>query len=203
MSQFAKVGSQMDFLKFIKVCAARNASMLNFSEISADAAIPIYQVKKWFSILLASDLAYTIEPYFDNRLKRAIKMPKFYFSDTGLCSYLAFWNSARTLEDGAMPGEYFENYVINEIIKSYSNRGVRPPLYYYRDKEKKEIDLIVESDGKLHPVEIKKTATAEKDMIKNFNVVSPEMMGEGAPVCRHSEDVPLTKDVSVLLVWYL
>ncbi len=94
VSQFAKVGSQMDFLKFMKVCAARNASMLNFSEISADAAISIYQVKKWFSILLASDLAYTIEPYFDNRLKRAIKTLKFYFSDTGLCSYLAFWNSA-------------------------------------------------------------------------------------------------------------
>ncbi len=102
-----------------------------------------------------------------------------------------------------MSGEYFENYVINEIIKSYSNCGVKPHLYYYRDKEKKEIDLIVESDGKLHPVEIKKTATPKKDMIKNFNVISSEMMGEGALVCRHSEDVPLTKDVSVPPVWYL
>ena len=201
--QLADIGSEIDFLKFMKICAARIGSMLNFSALAADAGVSIYQARKWFSVLMASDLVFTVEPYFENRLKRVVKSPKFYFSDTGLCSYLASWNSPEALEDGAMSGEYFENYVINEIIKSYSNCGMRPPISYYRDKDKKEIDLIVEADGKLYPIEIKKTMTPKKDMIGNFGVLPEDLRGDGALVCRCQEDVPLTRSVSAVPVWYI
>ena len=122
-------------------------------------------------------------------MKRAVKTPKVYFLDTGLAAYLTKWKNKDVLEAGTMSGNFFENYVIVEIIKSYYNNGeLRPPVYFYRDKEQREIDLIIEQNGKLHPIEIKKTALPSKDMISNFKAIEKvKEIGEGAIICMYDK----------------
>ena len=109
----------------------------------------------------ASGLVYLLKPYHNNLTKRLVKTPKLYFLDTGLCSYLCRWESPKTLENSMMSGAMLETYVISEILKSYYNLGKRPSIYYYRDKDTKEIDIILFNDGKVHPVEIKKTGKSK------------------------------------------
>ncbi len=121
----------------------------------------------------------TIQPYANNALKRVIKAPRMYFLDTGLCAHLTRWSSPETLERGAMDGQFFETWVVSEIYKSYINAGKQPPLYFYRDSNKKEIDLLIYQDGVLTPVEIKK-GSAPKDAVKNFTVLSPIEKEPGA-----------------------
>lgn len=121
---------------------------------------------------MASGIVILIEPYFNNVLKRVIKAPRMYFMDTGLCAHLLGWSSGTVLERGAMAGEFFETWVVGEIYKSYLNAGKKPPMYFYRDSNKKEIDVILYKDGIVNPIEIKK-GTAPKDAVKNFLVLKP------------------------------
>lgn len=137
--------------------------MANETGITAPTA------KQWLSILVSSGLVLLVDPYFNNALKRVIKAPGMYFLDTGLCAYLTRWNSPETLEAGAMSGEFFETSVVSEIYKSYLNNGKRPPLYFYRDSNKKEIDVILYQNTTVYPIEIRKSA-APKDAVKNFSV---------------------------------
>lgn len=138
-------------------------------------------------------------------MKRAIKTPKIYFLDTGLVSYLTKWKNEDVLEAGNMAGNFFENFVIVEIIKSYYNNGeLRPPLYFYRDKEKKEIDLIIEQNGKLHPIEIKKSANPTKDMISNFKVLEKiGQVGDGGIICMYDKLINLDEKNRVIPYTYL
>ncbi len=107
---------------------------------------------------MSSGIVALIQPYSNNALKRVIKAPRMYFLDTGLCAHLTRWTSAETLERGAMDGAFFETWVVSGIYKSYLNQGKsQPPLYFYRDSNKKEIDLIIYQDGVVSPIEIKKT----------------------------------------------
>ena len=200
-----QVRNTLSFLKFMTALASRIGQLLNLNSIANEVGITIPTAQRWLSILVASNIVYILEPYYNNILKRAIKTPKIYFFDTGLAAYLTKWTSSKVLEAGIMSGNFFENYVIVEIIKSYYNSGeLRPPVYFYRDKEKREIDLIIEQNGKLYPIKIKKTAKPSKDMIENFKIL--ETIGdtsEGAIICMYDNIIDLDEKNKVIPYKYL
>lgn len=164
--------SEMQFRKFIALLALRTAQEVVYSDLSNALGINVDTVKRWISILQTSGIIYLLEPYMSNASKRIIKAPKLYFLDTGLCAYLCKWPNSEMLMDCAMNGAFFETYVVSEIIKSFYNNGVEPQqyIYYYRDIDKKEVDILLVKDGALYPVEIKKGVKPNKPT-KNFNVL--------------------------------
>jgi len=172
------------FMDFIRSAAARTAQLVNYRHIGEDASINQETAKNWLQLLETLGIIFFIRPYHHNTLKRMIKTPKLYFYDTGLAAYLTRWNSPETLMNGAMNGAILENYVISEILKSHENTGEHG-LFFYRDHDGKEIDLLLESDGLLHPVEIKKTASPVKSMISSFATLEkpPFKRGPGALIC--------------------
>jgi predicted AAA+ superfamily ATPase len=195
-----QVGDERSFLKFVRACAARSAQLLNLSDIARDTDISIVTAKNWLSILLASFQVHLLQPYYSNINKRLIKTPKLYFLDTGLCSYLTGWASPETLEAGAMSGAIFETYVFSEILKSYWHRGIEPAIFYYRDKDKKEIDFIIEQDLTVHPIEVKKSCLPQKNTIKTFKSLSRQnkKIGDGAVICMIDKPVPITENNTAL-----
>lgn len=200
-----QVGDTLSFLKFMTALASRIGQLLNLNSIANEVGITIPTAQRWLSILVASNIVYVLEPYYNNIMKRAVKTPKVYFLDTGLAAYLTKWKTSEVLESGTMAGNFFENYVIVEIIKSYYNIGeLRPPVYFYRDKEKREIDLIIEENGKLYPIEIKKTANPSKDMIENFKVLETvSQVQEGAVICMYDKIINLDEKNKVIPYNYL
>ena len=195
------VSNELQFMKFITIVAARTGQVLKYSELANAVGISEPTAKKWLSILVSSDLVYLLEPYYLNITKRMTKMPKLYFLDTGLCAYLTKWSSPETLENGAMNGAFFETFVVSEILKSYRHSGKRPFFYWYRDADQKEIDLLMERDGKLHPLETKLTANPNRSMLKNFSVLKNP--GYGGLICLMNKDCPLTENVSAVPVGYI
>ncbi|MDR1870149.1 MAG: ATP-binding protein [Treponema sp.] len=182
------IASGIDFLKFtdfIRAAAARTAQLINYKHIADDAGINQETAKSWLQLLETLGIIFFVRPYHHNTLKRMIKTPKLYFYDTGFAVFLTKWNSPETLMNGAMNGAFLENYVTSEIIKGCENSGKEAALYFYRDKDSKEIDLLLESDGMLEPVEIKKTASPSKGMISSFAVLErpPLRRGTGALIC--------------------
>ena len=161
----------LKFFRFITAVAARCGQMLNTADIARDADINQIQAKSWLGILETLGIIFYLHPYSNNMLKRLVKTPKLYFYDTGLVCYLTKWSNAETLESGAMNGAILENYVVAEIMKTYLNCGKEPYLYYYRDKDAKEIDIVLEHDGVLNPMEIKKTSNPGTELIKVFNLL--------------------------------
>lgn len=190
-----QVGDLLRFKKFLVAVAARNGEVLNYNSICEDADIDNKTAKSWVSILEASDIIYLLKPYFSSELKRTTKSPKIVFLDTGLCSYLCKWNSYENLMNSSTSGHYLETFVISELIKNKrnNNNNLNYDIYFYRDKDNKEIDLIIDIDGKIHPFEIKKTANPNKDMIKNFNVLENTNLnvGNGGLICFYPEILPL------------
>lgn len=175
----------LKFINFITAVAARDSQMVNYKGISDDCDIDQTTAKSWLRILETLGIIFYLHPYSNNVLKRTVKTPKLYFYDTGLVCYLTKWSSPETVMNGAMNGALLENYAVSEIQKSYQNAGKETFLYYYRDKDAKEIDLLMEGDGKLYPIEIKKTATPEKRMVNSFSVIekAPLERGTGAVLC--------------------
>lgn len=169
--------SEMQFRRFISLLALRTAQELVYADISKDLGINVETCKRWLSILQTSGIVYLLQPYMANASKRIIKAPKLYFMDTGLCAHLCKWPSAEMLRDGVMGGAFFETYVVSEVIKSFLNNGLDPQqfLYYYRDIDKKEVDLLLVKDGCIYPVEIKKGAAPNKPT-KNFRVLEKYKM---------------------------
>lgn len=169
--------SELQFRRFIEILSLRTAQELVYSDISKDLGINVDTCKRWISILQTSGIICLLQPYMSNMSKRIIKAPKLYFMDTGLCAYLCKWPSAEMLKDGVMNGAFFETYVVSEVIKSFQNNGVDPGryLYYYRDIDKKEVDILLVKDGALYPVEIKKGVSPTKPT-KNFNVLEKYKM---------------------------
>lgn len=200
-----QVGDTLSFLKFMTALASRIGQLLNLNSIANEVGISVPTAQRWLSILVSSNIVYVLEPYYNNIMKRAVKTPKVYFLDTGLAAYLTKWKTKDVLEAGTMAGNFFENFVIVEIIKSYYNSGeLRPPVYFYRDKEKKEIDLIIEQNGKLYPIEIKKTANPSKDMIDNFKILEKiKEVGEGAIICMYDKIINLDEKNIVIPYRYL
>lgn len=179
----------LSFLKFITAAACRTGQIVNYADIARDADINQTTAKSWMSILETLGIIFFLHSYSNNILKRTIKTPKLYFYDTGLCTYLTKWSSPETLESGAMNGAMLENYVVSEIFKSYYNSAKTPFIYYYRDKDMKEIDLIIEADGKLSPIEIKKTASPASQLTNVFKTLDKAGVerGNGAVLCMKEE----------------
>lgn len=197
----SSISNEMKFLNFIRVVAARTGQVLKYSELANAVDISEPTAKTWLSVLVSSNIVYLLEPYYRNITKRMTKMPKIYFLDTGLCSYLTGWSSPEIIEKGAMNGAFFETFVVSEILKSYRHNGERPLIYWYRDTQQKEIDLLIERDGKLHPIEIKLTSNPNKSMLKHFNVLDNQ--GYGGLICMRESDIPLTEDVSAIPISYI
>ena len=191
--ELTEIGNTMLFKKFIVSVASRTSEQLNYSELANDAGISVPTAQSWMSILTSSGLVYLLEPYMNSELKRITHMPKIIFMDTGLAAFLAGWESARELQLSSSAGHYLETYVISEIIKDYNARGIRPNISYYRDKDKKEIDLIIYKNNTLYPFEIKKTASPNKAMIKNFELLSKtkKNIGTGGIICLYDELIHL------------
>ena len=197
------VKNEMDFLKFLRVLAARTGQMIDYTDISKEVGVSAPTIKSWVSILVSSNIVYLMQPYYSNLNNRIVKTPKIYFLDTGLCSYLTNWNNPKVLESGAMSGAIFETFVVSEIIKSYNHNIKEPNIYYYRDKDKREIDVIIEKNGKLYPIEIKKSSNPDKSAIKNFAVIPDDKAAEGAVICLANEDYPITKSVNAIPIPYI
>jgi len=192
------------FIKFVKATASLSGEMLNLNTIGEICGKDSKTVKSWLSVLESSGLVYFLEPYYNNFNKRLIKTPKMYFLDTGLACWLLGWNTPEQLTNGAMWGHVFESFVFAEILKSYYNDGiVKPPLYYYRDKDKNEIDLLIEDGSTLYPIEIKTSSDPKKSMISAFEClcnIPAKNIGAGAVVCLAKERLPLADNVWIVPV---
>ena len=195
----------LKFFRFITAVAARCDQMLNVAEIARDADVNQTQAKNWLGILETLGIIFYLHPYSNNLLKRLVKTPKLYFYDTGLVCYLTKWSSAETLESGAMNGAILENYVVAEIMKTYLNCGREPYLYYYRDKDAKEIDIILEHDGVLNPIEIKKTSNPGTELIKVFDLLdkSSTPRSKGAVICMKPGLSAIDRDNYIVPVWMI
>lgn len=176
---------KLKFLSFLRATAARAGQQVNYKGIADDAEIDQTTAKNWLHILETLGIIFLLHPYSNNVLKRTVSTPKLYFYDTGLICYLTRWSSGETAMSGAMSGALLENYAVAEIVKTYQNAGQEPFLYYYRDKDAREIDLIMEQDGRLFPIEIKKMATPQKKLTKVFELIDKSSMprGTGAVLC--------------------
>ena len=193
----------LKFLRFITAVAARCGQMVNVAEIARDADINQTQAKDWMAILETLGIIFYIHPYSNNLLKRLVKTPKLYFYDTGLVCYLTRWSSAEVLECGAMNGAILENYVVSEIAKTYLNTGREPFMYYYRDKDAKEIDIVLEQDGVLNPIEIKKTSNPGTELTKVFSLLDKASVprGKGAIVCMKPKVGVIDRDNYIVPIW--
>ena len=211
----AQIGNETAFLTFVRAVAARTATNVNYETLANEAGISAPTAKSWLSVLVSSGIVLFVQPFSNNALKRVIKAPRMYFLDTGLCAYLLGWSSPDVLEKSAMSGAFFETWVVGEIYKSYLNAGKKPPLYFYRDSNKKEIDLIIYQNGTVYPIEIKKS-TAPKDAVKNFSVLKPiektpsdgaavlkTDIGTGAVVCLSSDVIPIDKKNWYIPAWLI
>lgn len=195
----------LKFNRFVTAVAARTSQLLNYKAIADDADIDMPTAKAWVNILETLGIIFLLHPYSNNVLKRTIKTPKVYFYDTGLVCYLTKWSSPEVTESGAMSGALLENFTVSEIMKSYQNAGLEPYLYFYRDRDAKEIDVIMEGDGKLCPLEIKKTATPDKRLTRVFGVIdkSPLKLGTGAVLCMAEQFSAFDRDNLIVPIWMI
>lgn len=212
-----QVADEMQFYNFMTVVAAHTSKTVAYEELASAAGISAPTAKKWLSILVSSHIIALVQPYHNNALKRVVKMPLLHFLDTGLAAYLLKWGSPQTLERGAMSGAIFESYVFSEIYKSYLNAGKEPPIFYYRDKDQREIDLLIYQDGILSPIEVKKAASPGKNAIKNFHVLNPVCtadafgeletlkveIGTGSVVCMAADLLPIDEKNWYVPVWLI
>ncbi|MCB6992496.1 ATP-binding protein [bacterium 210820-DFI.6.37] len=212
-----QVADEMQFYNFMTIVAAHTAKPVVYQELATAAGISAPTAKKWLSILISSHIIALVQPYHNNVLKRVVKMPLLHFLDTGLAAYLLKWGNPEALERGAMSGAFFESYVFSEIYKSYLNAGKEPPIFYYRDKDQKEIDLLLYQNGELSPIEIKKAASPGKAAIKNFNVLEPVTreeafeglsalkvkIGAGSVICMANDLLPVDEKNWYVPVWLI
>lgn len=195
----------LKFNRFVTAVAARASQLLNYKALADDADIDIVTAKAWLNILEALGIIFMLHPYSNNVLKRTVKTPKVYFYDTGLVCYLTKWSSSETAEYGAMNGALLENYAVSEIVKGYQNAGLEPYIYFYRDRDTKEIDVIMEGDGKLCPLEIKKTTAPDKRIIRTFGIIdkAPLKMGTGAVLCMAEQLGAFDRDNLIVPIWMI
>lgn len=198
----ARVGDETAFLRFVRACAARTAQLLNVAELARDTDVAPNTAKHWLSVLEASGIVYLLQPYHTNVTKRLVKAPKLYFLDTGLCSWLTGWTSPGALEAGAASGALLETWILVEILKSWWHQGKQAPFYFYRDKDKKEIDLLIVLNEVIHPLEFKKSASLGRDSVRHFGTLArlDRPIGPGGVICLAESSLPLTEDVVTIPV---
>lgn len=194
----------VEFLRFITAVACRTGQMVNYADIGNDMdGMRSEKVQEWLGLLEKSDIIFYLHPYSNNLLKRTVSKPKLYFYDTGLVAYLTRWSSPETLEAGALNGAILENYTVSEILKTYFNAGEQPILYYYRDSDAKEIDIVMESDGYLHPMEIKKTANPGTELTRPYKLLDKGSVprGKGAILCMKETLSAIDSENYVIPIW--
>jgi predicted AAA+ superfamily ATPase len=211
----SQVGDELRFRRFMSACASLTSKPVVYAELARLSDIDEKTAKAWLSILVSSYLVKIVQPYSNNLLKRLSKQPVMHFVDTGLCTYLAGWSNPEALELGAMSGQIFESYVFGEIYKSFRNCGSKPPLFFFRNNDRKEIDLLIEQDGVLYPIEIKKSASPALRDIKNFNALDPvsapdipsdlqvfkREIGTGCIVCMADDTYPVSANAWAMPAW--
>ena len=188
------------FKRFIRACAALAGNLVNYRTLGEAAGVSEVTAKKWLAVLQDMDVVYLLEPYSNNELQRLVKTPKLYFCDTGLCAYLTRWLTPESLREGAASGHFYENYVVMELVKNYAYARNGALLSFYRDDKAKEIDVFVEENGKIHPLEIKKSASPEKKGIRKFSVIERTSLarGSGGIICMFPRPFPIDADNSLI-----
>ena len=186
----------LHFRKFVNACAALVSDQVNYSTLAEAAEVSQPTAKEWLKILEGLGIVYLLQPYANNELKRLTKTPKLYFCDTGLCACLSMWLTPGTLMNGAASGRYYENYVVMELVKNYAYSRTKANLSYYRDSNAKEIDVFIEENGLIHPLEIKKSANPDRREIKKYSVLDKVSLqrGSGGIICMCEEPVPIDED---------
>ena len=181
------------FRKLLRACAAFSGELINYNDLGNAAGVSNVTAKEWVKVLQSMGIIYLLEPYYNNELKRMVKTPKLYFCDTGLCAFLSSWTSRDTLMNGAASGHYLENYVVSELLRDASYGEKKVNLNFYRDTNQKEIDLVVEMDGVLHPFEIKRAASPDRKSIKSFSLLqkSKKEIGAGGIICMVEKPFPI------------
>ena len=204
VQKLSQVGDNIAFVNFMTALAARTGQLLNMASLARDIGVSEPTIKKWLSVLEASNIIYLLHPFSLNLTSRAVKTPKVYFLDTGLVSYLCGWLTPETLQKGAMSGQIFETYVVGEILKSYYNAGKEPPIYFFRNNKAEEIDILFYQDGTLHPVEIKKTASPNMGDIATFKLLQAAfpsiIIGNGGLICTYDKVLPLNDKTKIIPV---
>ena len=203
VKDFYNVEKPIQFFNFLSVVAAQTGQLLNYSSVARDVNIDVKTAQTWMGILDRSGLVYLLRPYSPNITNRIIKTPKIYFLDTGLCSYLTKWPTPDTLMMGAMAGAILETYVIGEILKSYLQNGREPAMWLYRDSNQNEVDVVLEENNTLYPIEIKKTSNPGAGDYQGFKelVKLKKKAGLGAVLCLKPERIPLSREVVSIPVW--
>ena len=205
VSELIERVDKMMFADFVRAAACRTGQLLNVHDIAMDVGVSDETAKRWLSVLERSDVIFYLRPYSNNLLKRTIKTPKMYFFDTGLVAYLTRYSSPEILANGAINGAILENYVVSEIRKSYFNDARDCLMWYYRDKESNEIDMVIESDGELHPLEIKRSVNPASEIVSAFSVLDKGSVprGRGAIICMRPELSAVNSDNLIVPVWMI
>lgn len=190
------------FRKFLRACAAFSGELVNYNDLGSAAGVSGSTAKEWTKVLQTMGIIFLLEPYYNNELKRMIKTPKLYFCDTGLCAFLSSWTSRDTLLNGAASGHYLENYVVSEMLRNSSYGEKKVNLNFYRDTNQKEIDLVLEMDGQLHPFEIKRAASPDPKAIRAFSLLakSGKKIGSGGIICMAAKPFPINADNNLVPV---
>ncbi|ETA81806.1 ATP-binding protein [Youngiibacter fragilis] len=193
------------FRDFVRSAASRVGQMLNVHNIAQDVGVSDDTARRWLQVLEKSDIIFYLRPYSNNLLKRMVKTAKLYFFDTGLVAYLTRYSSPEILASGAINGAILENYVISEIQKTYHNNARECLMWYYRDKESNEIDLIMESDGMLHPIEIKRSVNPGYELSGTFKVLDKASLtrGNGAILCMRPELSAIDSENYIVPIWMI
>ena len=205
VSELVALTDKLLFQDFIRAAACRAGQMLNIHDIAQDVGVSDDTAKRWLQVLEKSDIIFYLRPYSNNLLKRTVKTPKLYFFDTGLVAYLTRYSSPEILQSGAINGAILENYVVSEILKSYQNNAQDCLLWYYRDKSSNEIDMVIESDGQLHPLEIKRSVNPGSELVGAFSTLDKGSVprGTGAVLCMRPELSAINSQNYIVPIWMI
>lgn len=196
---------KLAYADFIRAAACRIGQQLNLHDIAQDVSVSDDTAKRWMQVLEKSEVVFFLRPYSNNLLKRTVKTPKMYFFDTGLVSYLTRYSSSDILMNGALNGAILENYAVSEIIKTFRNNAKDCIIHYYRDKDSREIDLVIESNGKLHPMEIKKSVNPGSKLADVFKLLDRGSVprGTGAVLCLRESMSAVDRDSLIVPIWMI
>ena len=196
IAEEANITDYVRFRKFLSACAALTSEQVNYSNLAEAADISQPTAKEWVTVLQGLGIIYLLQPYSNNALKRLTKTPKLYFCDTGLCAYLSMWLTSATLMNGAVSGHFYENYVVMELVKNFAYAKTKANITYYRDSNAKEIDVFIEENDIIHPLEIKKSANPNNREVKKYEVLDKAQLnrGNGGIVCMCEEPIPIDAD---------
>lgn len=205
VSELVALTDKLLFQDFVRAAACRAGQMLNVHDIAQDVGVSDDTAKRWLQVLEKSDIIFYLRPYSNNLLKRTVKTPKMYFFDTGLVAYLTRYSSPEILQNGAINGAILENFVVAEILKSYQNNAQDCLLWYYRDKSSNEIDMVIESDGRLHPLEIKRSVNPGSELVGAFSILDKGSVsrGTGAVLCMRPELSAINAQNYIVPIWMI